>query len=82
MITIDPEFPYQQGPELLSIVPFVNQMILQKVVYVFGVEESLSSDSVARKQVPKQLFEWPFDPFGNRNSKSLFLPVNDLFGQK
>jgi hypothetical protein len=39
MITIHPEFPYEKGPELFSIVLLIEQMVLKKGCHIFRIEE-------------------------------------------
>jgi hypothetical protein len=40
MITIQPEFPNEEGPELLSVVLLIEQMVLKKGCHIFRIEES------------------------------------------
>jgi hypothetical protein len=46
LIATYPEFPYEQGPELLSIILLVQQMILKKRGYIFRIENPLSFYSI------------------------------------
>ena len=41
-----PELPYKQGPELLSIILFVEEMILKESGHIFRIEESFSFYSI------------------------------------
>ena len=49
MITINPEFPHEQSPELFSIILLIYEMILKKRVYITRIEESLRFYSIERK---------------------------------
>ena len=46
MITVHPEFPDEEGPELFSIILPIVQMILKKSGHIFGIEESFSFYSI------------------------------------
>src|SRR4030043_166161 len=49
VITIHPEFPHEQSPELFSIILLIDQVILEKEGYIFRIEESLPPTSVRGK---------------------------------
>jgi hypothetical protein len=49
MITISPEFPDEEGPELFSIVPSIQQVVLKKFLHMLGIEEPFSSYPIGRK---------------------------------
>lgn len=54
MVAAYPELPHEEGPELLSIVSSVEEMVLKKGRDIFRVEKPLPPDSFGGKHVFKQ----------------------------